>query len=312
MKRPGVHERWIKLYDPGKHKPHYSEAAVAAQESELASWGEAVGTDEPWWFPLHSPCQQYATHKLDALQTRVLQTGKWDHALASSVADANELALLILLRMRSPELQNTAPFAFLQGFAYSTVLMLVEGQTDRALRLGNALVTASRYGAYPAMMSHFEGHFIINALADFLDRKPNPIRTRTANRKAFNPEPYLDSVIGSWRTQDEREMAETLLTLCDIHTQIGWHGAKWMEREFTNGFWPRIPLAAWLVCKFRELRGLKTPQIEHPIMETALGRLPSPGYVVDPVVAKLRERADRDGLDIDETLAYFGGDIPAT
>ena len=38
------------------------------------------------------------------------------------------------------------------------VLMLVEGQTERALQLGNALVTASRFGAYTTMMSQFTGN----------------------------------------------------------------------------------------------------------------------------------------------------------
>ena len=314
MKRPGVHERWIKQNQPNKHKPHYSDDAIAAHAAELESWGPVAGQDpdpaQPWWYSVYSPCEQYGMHKLDALQSRVLQTGTWDHALASSVADACELAFLSILRTRTPQFQNTAPFVFLHGHAYPIVLMLVEGQTDRALQLGQALVTASRFGAYRPGMSNFTGHFIINLLADFLGREPNPIRTPVAGKKVFNPEPYFDSVIASWKTAKKEEVGEMLLTLCDIHTQIGWHGAKWMEREFTNGFWPRIPLAAWLVCRLRELRGLENPVIEHPLTETALGRLPKPGYVADPVVAELRKRADRDGLAVEKTLAHFADDIP--
>ena len=324
MERPGVHASWTKKNDPRKHKPHYSLAAVVEHEKELASWeevaenaaaerkrrGAPADPEDNWWYRLYSPCQQYATHKLDVLQSRVLETGKWDHGLASSVADASELELLVLLRTRTPEFQNPAPFFALQGHAYPLVLLLVEGQADRALQLGNALVTASRYGEYRPMMSMFTGHFIINLLADHLGREPKPIRTPTAGKKVFNPEPYFDSVITSWKTKSQDEIADVLLTLCDIHTQIGWHGAKFMEREFTNGFWPRMPLAAWLVCKLRELRGLKNPAIDHPITETALGRMPPPGYVADPVVGKLRKLADRDGLDIKETLAFFGESRP--
>lgn len=319
MKRPGVHETWIKKNDPRKHKRHYSEEALAEQAKELASWEEVADKEaaerkrgakpsdpeDHWWYRVHSPCRQYATHKLDALQTRVLETGKWDHGLASSVADASELECLVLLRTRTPEFRNTAPFFALQGHAYPVVLMLVEGQTERALQLGNALVTASRFGAYTTMMSQFTGHFIINLLADHLGREPQPIRTPVAGKKVFNPEPLFDSAIAAWKTKDQGEIRELLLTLCDVHTQIGWSGAKFMEREFTNGFWPRIPLAVWLVCRLRELRGLKNPSIDHPIMETALGRMPPPGHVPDPIVATLRKRADRDGLNIKETLAWW-------
>ena len=321
MARPGVHESWLKKNDPRKHAPHYSADAWAGMSTELASWEEVAekaaagrkrgGTrsnaEDHWWYSLHSACGQYKSHKLDELQTRVLQAGKWDHGLASSIADAGELEFLILLRMRMPEFGNTAPFAFLEGYAYSLVVLLVEGQAERALQLGHALVTASRFGAYRPMMSNFTGHFIINLLADHLGREPIPIRTPPAGKKAFNPEPFLDGLLASWKTKDPAEIRDALLILCDIHTQLAWSGAKQMEREFTNGFWPHMPLAAWLVMKLRELRGLKSPKIEHPIMDTALGRMPAPGYVADPIVARLRQRADRDGLEIDRTLAHFAG-----
>jgi hypothetical protein len=190
-------------------------------------------------------------------------------------------------------------------------LMLLEGETERALALGNALVTAAHWRGYKPNASMFTEAFILRLLAGHLGRKTQPVEWPIFKKKAPTPHLAYEALLASWDAKDPKAVKPLLLAALDWHTQLGFSGKNWMEREFTNGFWMRTPLAALMVLKLRELRGLKNPALEHLVLESPMGRMPKPGYAPDPTIAKLKRRLEKEiGLK-DVPKLYKADRLPA-
>jgi hypothetical protein len=189
------------------------------------------------------------------------------------------------------------------------LLLLIEGETDRALKLANAAVSATQWFDYQSIYSQFTSNFMFAVLADYLGRPFKKIETRRFSKKAFDPEPYFQQLLSIWKKPDPAEIEEVLVATCDCHTQLAWSGTKFEEREFTNGFWTRVPLVALLIFKLRQLKGLSNPALQHPLAESALGFLQAPNYIQNPVLSTLRKRADQAGLCIAETMSYYSAEV---
>jgi hypothetical protein len=74
------------------------------------------------------------------------------------------------------------------------------------------------------------------------------------------------SIYAPIRAEMELEkLRKPLLAACDAFDVF---------REFSNGTWSRTPLAILLVFKLRGLLGLRNPELDHPLMNSVLGKLP--------------------------------------
>lgn len=143
---------------------------------------------------------------LDRLQATALAEDRWDHADASSVGDGFELSALMRLRSRMLDYQRGKPF-FLRGashFPFGVLMLLVEGQTKRALALANATLSALQWGAHKPMLGEFTSTFMHSMLADFLGRKFVPPQVPKLSDEAFDPQPYLQRLLAGWRTPDRQ------------------------------------------------------------------------------------------------------------
>ena len=100
-----------------------------------------------------------------------------------------------------------------------------------------------------------------------------------------------------------------LLGACDEHT---WRvsgrkaGAGYVGTEFQ--WYGRFPVEILFIFRLREELGLPNPALNHPLMNTALGKLPTLsetkgkrnlGELVGPVIAKFRS----EGYDDKKVLA---------
>lgn len=116
----------------------------------------------------------------------------------------------------------------------------------------------------------------------------------------------MDALFNAWRNPDAEALRAPLLAVCDVHTHHAFTGANSFRREFSNRIWTRIPIAALLVMKLRDMLDLPNPQPDHPLLNTALGKLPIESrHVSAPLVDAVLGRMTRDGFDEAEILDHY-------
>lgn len=106
-------------------------------------------------------------------------------------------------------------------------------------------------------------------------------------------EPLFNALVDHWATPNANDLAPLLLAACDRHTfqarpdnsktsfDMSWHGVHY------------DPFEVLAVLKLRELHSLPNPVLDHPLMNTPLGRLPAPtepysDELLDGVLARAR------------------------
>ena len=109
--------------------------------------------------------------------------------------------------------------------------------------------------------------------------------------RCAHDEPIFNTLIERWRTPDASALAQPLLHACDRHTQQcrddnakGEFFDLKMEATYT-------PFEILALYRLREHLGLAHPQVEHPLLDTPLGRLhevqpPWSDPLLDAVVAR--------------------------
>jgi hypothetical protein len=107
-------------------------------------------------------------------------------------------------------------------------------------------------------------------------------------------EPIFNTLIEKWRDPNPAELSVPLLAACDRHTHQArinsnkaCYDLPWMDEWY-------VPFEILSVLKLRELHGLPNPELDHPLMNTPLGRLPSPqppysDELLEGVLARARE-----------------------
>jgi len=110
-------------------------------------------------------------------------------------------------------------------------------------------------------------YFILRLLNDW-QNKPADIA-----RECAQGEPIYDALLQKWRTQDE-SLDPLLIAACDRHT----HQARYnnnresFELSYDNTWY--VPFEVLSVLRLRESLGLSIPTLDHPLMNTPLGKLP--------------------------------------
>lgn len=117
--------------------------------------------------------------------------------------------------------------------------------------------------------------------------------------------PIHNQLLTEWRNPDFKRIENILMDVCDIHTHhCGWpdSSSRFMDFETLR----RTPIEVLLVLRLRERLGLENLEINHPLMNTALGKLPTLtgfdeiGCGPDDLIARVRSRMMLDEYDEDQ------------
>lgn len=106
-----------------------------------------------------------------------------------------------------------------------------------------------------------------------------------------------------WKNPDHELLKELCVEVCDYHLSRCKpdKGNKWYE--FSNLSWSLWPIEINLLFKLRELLGLENPDVNHPLMNTALGQLPEEKeFVMDDLLLQLLSRMESQGFDENEVF----------
>jgi hypothetical protein len=96
---------------------------------------------------------------------------------------------------------------------------------------------------------------------DHLDANP------LASMQTYEPLLHL------WQTTDMDALQEALFTACDTHLYRSKRQTKGETPEFSELADMVYPAEILMLLRLRETAGLTTPTIDHPLLNTAVGRL---------------------------------------
>jgi hypothetical protein len=116
-------------------------------------------------------------------------------------------------------------------------------------------------------------------------------------------EPIYEGILERWDNPDPDALTPWLLAACDRHTHESKQDGKAVFYDCSA--FPRTPLEILFLFQLRELIGLSSPVLEHPLMEMPFDRLPEPqaAYVPDELVQGTLARVREDWPQFDETVA---------
>lgn len=190
-----------------------------------------------------------------------------------------------------------------------TALGMVVGCKDEALMLARLQLAAYRKRYYRSEVYQYYpiSHFMLRILADYLG-EPAHIQEGDALT-----EPVFNALFNVWREPDVDAVAQVSLAACDFHAQpdkVG--GEKPYSYDFGYGDWHRFPIEILLLSKLRQLLDLPNPLLDHPLMNTALGRLPEKEISFneiakgsDDLIYRVRQRMMQDGYNEEEIAGYY-------
>jgi hypothetical protein len=237
---------------------------------------------EPWeQVAMHSTLASFANASATAFEAKGIDGGVFDVALAHAAFAAcytSEFMYLLLhqrfgARFGGRTLQSMQPYCI-----YFTALGLITGAGTQAEVLARLQLTAARKTYYLALSETPAAALILALFADYLGEQApaNPGR-----------DPSASTLLAIWRTADPAAILPACLAVCDTRT--------WTEPLYQ---WGRTPIEILLVFKLRERLGLSNPRVDHPMLASALGVLPTEEPFAAPgVINRVRERLATQGYD---------------
>lgn len=187
-----------------------------------------------------------------------------------------------------------------------TALGVIVGCREQAFRLARMQLAGYRKGFYDDNRDHYPAyHFLLRILNDHFGEPPLPLRGEAAQHPVFN------ALYEVWREPDPQTLVPVVLAACDEHTRrYSGVGPSCLYREFDD--FMRTPVPILLLFKLRDMHGLANPQIDHPLMTTALGALPPEvAFAPDDLIGRVSARMMQDGYDEDAIAAEVFADLPA-
>ena len=337
VERPGISERWLKsVKKPGKQTSPYGANQVATYVADLnyfvvhgrsekhlaakeITGHEFEPTNPPqqgWEAYLPVDLHVYGAIRFCEFEATGINSARWDNALASAAFGAVRLSQVMdlhtqmLLPRRFPgkllRIMNKKSLVY-------TALGLVNGDDDSALSLARMQLAALRTNCYAPDQPFPMSCFTARLLADYLGQAPLLIKSDPAHllKSDIPADAVMDGLFSVWSDADPESLRPHLLAACDIHTHQAYLGANSYRREFGNAVWSRVPIAALLVFKLRSLRGLANIEVDHPLLSTALGRLPAAApRIPDPLLERVLARMRQDGFDEAEIAAHYVRQVP--
>jgi hypothetical protein len=134
-------------------------------------------------------------------------------------------------------------------------------------------------------------HFVLRLIANWQGWPE-----RAGPKCAFD-EPLFNALVDHWRTPNAADIAPLLLAGCDRHTHQARADSKQGFFDLNTHDVEYTPFEVLAVLKLRELHGLPNPsatELDHPLMNTPLGRLPEPtapytDELLEGVLARARQ-----------------------
>ncbi|NJN05093.1 MAG: hypothetical protein HC814_00030 [Rhodobacteraceae bacterium] len=117
---------------------------------------------------------------------------------------------------------------------------------------------------------------------------------------AATREPPLTSLLEEWRNPDVDVLAPLVRAVCDFHTHR-WKARTKDWNEFGSGVgsnFIRMPIEILLLYRLREREGLRNPEVDHPLMNSPIGKLCRPlRCEPDNLLRQVLDRAMSQGFD---------------
>jgi len=176
------------------------------------------------------------------------------------------------------------------------------GKTDETIRLGRLLIQAYRnqwfiHPSYPIFS------FMLSVVADYMKEPPLQLVGEAAENSLFK------ELLQHWATTDMALITRLTLAACNYHTHRCQpdKNREWYEFAYGgNGMlWP---IEINLLFRLREISGLENPIIDHPLMNTTLGKLQAPqACESDDIMLKVRAKMRTEGFDEDAIFEAICG-----
>lgn len=229
--------------------------------------------------------------------------GVWDGNLATRAFAASYTA-----QMRELYLHHQFPNRFdgriqhmlsMDDLAF-TALGIVLGCKEEAFRLARMQLVAYKAGYFSGGKKYYPIFtFILRIFADYLDEPPLELDGEPL------VEPVMQALFDVWRAPEPEALIDVCLAACDYHTWRCSNGNAKNFYEFESFNWTQIPIEILLLFKLRQLLGLQNPELDHPLMNTALGKLPEEmPFQPDDLISRVRARMQQDGYDEDRIYKF--------
>lgn len=302
--RLGIYKSWHSFKSWEKRKLEI-ESRLLSNRNELdfyATTGDCfirpnpygIGQQEPRWRLLFNElhggallsCARYTIHAYHLRECR------------SDLACANRfIGTAILVDHASLEL-SIASFGWRRDGRMTLVMqcpwvaLMITCNHDGE-RMGRLLLAAYKRRRFFDDMYYPLFHMILRVIADWLDVRDTPWTAI-----AFS-EPIMNAVAENWREPGPDKLAPILLNACDYHTHR-CRGKQFIE--FNNREFEHLPVEILMIFRLRESLGLANPVLDHPLMNTPLGKLPTLPLPEcdDPLYLAVLARMESQGFNPDK------------
>jgi hypothetical protein len=168
-------------------------------------------------------------------------------------------------------------------------LGMVIGCRAEATRMTRLLAHSYRSQWFDTSFDWPAHAFVLRLMADFVGDPPIALHEEIAH------EPIFTTLFSLWRTPDPAQLQAVCLAACDLHTKA----SKFNDMtDFSHGPFTRTPIEMLVLFKLRGWLGLENPELDHPLMQWSLGRLPQEVlFEPDDLTRRLRARIAADGYD---------------
>jgi hypothetical protein len=146
-------------------------------------------------------------------------------------------------------------------------------------------------------------YFMLRLMADYIKEPLSPFESGKIEKEIV-----FHELFKVWRNENPESIRELCLAVCDYHTHQCKPDKGNLWHEFNNGYWSGWPIEINLLFKLRELLGLKNPTLDHPLMNTPLGQLPTNvSYELDELSNQVLAKMRTQGFDENEVFEkiYF-------
>lgn len=90
-----------------------------------------------------------------------------------------------------------------------------------------------------------------------------------------------------------QEIGEAIKEACEFHLSRSKNHTEDETFEFANPVEAIYPVEILMVLRIRQILGLSNPQVEHPLLDSALGRLPEAKCFISPSLKLILEKINR-------------------
>jgi len=317
IERPGIYRRWEGAWKEncknllewqatclpmavGRLEHYVQHGTVEATAAPLQPALPPPGRSVPFrsWEKLklrNSLSMRAALYVFD-LEQQAMSGGSFDSNIALRAFASACTSELIEIRLRCLSSEQS-PFSMDYAKIPYTALGVIIGCDKQAFRLARLQIAGYRKRWYHTRQFYPIFHFMIRLLGDYLGESTISLEGESLTNPIFN------TLSAKWRDPNPDNLTHACLAACDFHTHRCRQARSDNFHEFDNGAFTRIPIETFLLFRLRQLLGLANPALDHPLMNSALGRMPdkiefdSLGTGADTLVHQVRERMMNDGYD---------------